>query len=142
MTRNELTDQFLDVHQALHRTWKTLFFNLAGGELSPGQLMVLFLLKRKQPLRGSDVAKECGVTRSAITQIIETLHKLGYVERTDDEHDRRVFYITLTPQGEAKLADLEAVRRELFTKSVADLTDEEIKVVITAMAKMRAALEK
>ncbi|HSX16832.1 MAG TPA: MarR family transcriptional regulator [Patescibacteria group bacterium] len=141
MRRDELVDQFLDGQQVLHRTWKTHFFKMLG-DLTPGQVMVLFLLKRKQPLRGSDVAKEIGVTRSAITQLMESLYTLGYVTRTDDEQDRRVFYITLTSAGDAKFAELEAARRELFMKSAVELTDNELQAVITANAKMLAALEK
>ena len=44
----------------------------------------------------SDLAKELGVTRSAVSQIVNKLEKQNVVRRVPDERDRKIAYIELS----------------------------------------------
>jgi DNA-binding MarR family transcriptional regulator len=49
--------------------------------------------------RLSDLAEATGVTKSAMTQLIDVLVRLGYVERVPDPHDGRATLIRRTERG-------------------------------------------
>ena len=44
----------------------------------------------------SDLAKELGVTRSAVSQIVNKLEKQDIVRRVPDDRDRKIAYIELS----------------------------------------------
>ena len=50
------------------------------------------------------LAQRAGVTRQAMTQVVDELVALGYVERRDDPNDRRRRIVSLTDEG------MEAIR--------------------------------
>ncbi|GAA3856813.1 tyrZ transcriptional regulator YwaE [Saccharothrix violaceirubra] len=56
----------------------------------------LWVLGPTQPARLADLS---GTTRSAMSNLINTLEKAGLVERTRDDQDRRVVFVALTEEG-------------------------------------------
>jgi DNA-binding MarR family transcriptional regulator len=71
--------------------------------------------------RASELARRSGLSRQALTQIVDDLERLGYVTRRDDPTDRRAKLIVYTERGHEGfrasrtiIADLERdVRRRL-----------------------------
>lgn len=51
--------------------------------------------------RISDLARVTGVTRSAMSQLVDILASLGYVERVPDPRDGRVVLVRRTKRGQA-----------------------------------------
>jgi DNA-binding MarR family transcriptional regulator len=47
------------------------------------------------------LARELGISKQAVSQLIDTMVMRGYLERTADAEDRRRMMITLTARGEA-----------------------------------------
>ncbi|MBW4721284.1 MarR family winged helix-turn-helix transcriptional regulator [Saccharothrix obliqua] len=56
----------------------------------------LWILGPTQPARLADLS---GTTRSAMSNLINTLERAGLVERRRDDHDRRVVFVALTEEG-------------------------------------------
>ena len=56
-----------------------------------------------------------GMTRGTVSQSLIVLEKKGYLEKSQDENDKRVFHVKLLPSGEALLK--KARRTELFNKA-------------------------
>ncbi|GAA3462709.1 MarR family winged helix-turn-helix transcriptional regulator [Saccharothrix longispora] len=56
----------------------------------------LWILGPTQPAR---LAELSGTTRSAMSNLINTLERAGLVERTRDGQDRRVVFVALTDEG-------------------------------------------
>ncbi|QFZ19323.1 MarR family winged helix-turn-helix transcriptional regulator [Saccharothrix syringae] len=56
----------------------------------------LWVLGPTQPARLADLS---GTTRSAMSNLINTLERAGLVERTRDAQDRRVVFVALTEEG-------------------------------------------
>jgi DNA-binding MarR family transcriptional regulator len=48
-----------------------------------------------------NLTRELGISKQAVSQLIDTMVMRGYLERTADDEDRRRMLITLTPRGEA-----------------------------------------
>jgi DNA-binding MarR family transcriptional regulator len=47
------------------------------------------------------LTRELGISKQAVSQLIDTMVMRGYLERTPDTEDRRRMLLTLTPRGEA-----------------------------------------
>lgn len=47
------------------------------------------------------LTRELGISKQAVSQLIDTMVTRGYLERTPDTDDRRRMLLTLTPRGEA-----------------------------------------
>ncbi len=69
--------------------------------LSFGDFIVLLHVSRADDgrLRRVDLARELGLTASAVTRILIPLEKIGLVSRQTDERDGRVGYAVLTKRG-------------------------------------------
>ena len=48
----------------------------------------------------SALTRELGISKQAVSQLIDTMVMRGYLERTPDPDDRRRMLLTLTPRGE------------------------------------------
>jgi DNA-binding MarR family transcriptional regulator len=81
--------------------------------------------------RASELARRSGLTRQALTQIVDDLERLGYVTRCDDPTDRRAKLVVYTDRGRdgfrasrAIIADLERdVERRLGAARYAHLRE-------------------
>ncbi len=100
------------------------------------QASVLMLLMHEGRKTMSEVALALGVSKSAATQLLDSLIEQGFVERTQDEKDRRVAYVDLSRNG---IRHLKRVRRggaRQMTQLFDLLTDEELKQIETITAKL------
>jgi DNA-binding MarR family transcriptional regulator len=48
-----------------------------------------------------DLARDLGISKQAVSQLIDTMVMRGYLARTPDTEDRRRMLLSLTPRGEA-----------------------------------------
>lgn len=70
--------------------------------ISQTKLAILMYLSGEPEHRASPsaLAKHCGVSRAAMTGLLDGLEQDGYVERDSHPSDRRALMITLTPNGQ------------------------------------------
>lgn len=122
------------MHTCMLRT-----FDEAG--IAPSQLQLLHLIGRQQPVSLKVLAADMRLTPGAITQTVDGLVQVGYVERESGKDDRRVITVSLTPTGREKASLLERQKQALLTKVVADLDDDEVAVYLRVQQKMLAYLE-
>ena len=69
---------------------------------------VLMILSRSESksCKQNEISQLMLVSRANITGLVDSLGRLGLVERTNDPHDRRVNIVKILPKGEKLLADL------------------------------------
>ena len=79
-----------------------------GADASPWRFAVLFLIDANPGLTQGDLAAAIRRNTSSLTPVLDDLCRLGYVVRDRLESDRRAYTLTLTPAGQAVLADLMA----------------------------------
>lgn len=96
-------DAFGVSYNVLHLAYKLItdyeaLVHREQGWTMPGfRLMFkLWILGPTQPARLADLS---GTTRSAMSNLINTLEKAGLVERSRDGQDRRVVFVALTEEG-------------------------------------------
>jgi len=75
--------------------------------LSFGDFIVLLHISHAEDarLRRVDLARELGLTASAVTRMLIPLEKIGLVSRQNDDNDGRVGYAVLTKAGREILRD-------------------------------------
>lgn len=83
-------------------------FNLSAGRFT---LMAL-LNGYKDGMMPSELAQRVGVTQATISGLINSLEKAGIVKRLSHEKDGRSFVIQLTPEGDAKVAEIMPLYQE------------------------------
>jgi DNA-binding MarR family transcriptional regulator len=69
---------------------------------------VLMILSRSQSkaCKQNEISQLMLVSRANITGLVDSLARLGLVERTNDPHDRRVNMVKILPKGDNLLEDL------------------------------------
>ncbi len=93
-------------------------------EITDTQYVVLRAV-RKAPCNTSYLAHMLGVTLSAITALINRLHRMGLVTRQRHEKDRRQVWISITPKGSQVLEDVEERRNLLLAVYLSRIPEDE-----------------
>jgi DNA-binding MarR family transcriptional regulator len=103
------------------------------GGMSLTSLSTLATLERTGPRRVTDLAVVEGVTQPAMTAVVRSLERSGFVQRREDPADGRVALIAITREGN----DLLRIRRrsgaEAFEQLVNKLPAEEKALLIAAL---------
>lgn len=98
------------------------------------QLTTLATIDRRGPLPIGALAEEEQVGAPTATKIVDKLHAAGYVERRNDDVDRRVRRVAISPRGEQLLRQIRARRTAWLSTRLADLSDTELHVLTEALA--------
>ena len=77
--------------------------------ITPGQMIVLYTLYKKDGASITDLSKRCYLDNSTLTGLMDRLERLQLVSRVDVPGDRRAFSIFLTPQALAMREQVFAV---------------------------------
>jgi DNA-binding MarR family transcriptional regulator len=96
---------------------------------------------RKGPCNTSFLAHMLGVTLSAVTALINRLHRMGLVTRQRHEKDRRQVLITITPKGLKLLSEVEEKRNLLLALYLAKVSAEERIQLLELLQKAVALFE-
>ena len=112
-------------------------FGINGARYS--LLRALYFAKDKR-LQQSEVARVMNVTSPNVTQLIDALEKDGLVERVVNESDRRVTYAELTPEGDAKCAEIVPAMAQFMKQTCDALSTEEKAQLVRLLTKLRGHL--
>lgn len=129
--------EFLDLHG---RTSKAL--RAASDEgmrrhgLHLGQNYLLALLWERDGRTPGEIAAALHVTTPTIVKMATRMADAGLLTRRRDEHDNRLVRLWLTDEGRTLQEPVEAERRALEEKVLADLTAPERKHLMAALTKI------
>lgn len=114
---------------------------LSKGDLTVSQMHQLSLIQSSEPISLKALAARMQLTPGAVTQIVDSLEGIGYVERKQDEHDRRVTNISISPAAAQKMADFKKTSQQVFRQASRSLSEEELAAFLKAQQKMLAYFE-
>ena len=124
MSREELIQGIVEdlarcQRPAMNASWKQ--FGLSHAQMS--MLYLLFYHKSSSP---KQIAEFLGITKSAVTQLLDPLVDEGLVKRQPDPKDRRYVQLSLTTDGRAVLKKMAThkfagLRSRLESLSTAEL---------------------
>ncbi len=84
-------------------------------DMTPTQIDILTLLKRRGPIRVLSSAKLLGTTQANASRVISTLERKGLVEKETDPLDGRAVLVSLTTEGDRLAADQTEFPEALLT---------------------------
>ncbi len=85
----------------------------------------------------TELARILDMGKAPMTGLIDRLEASGFVERQPDAHDRRAKRIVITERGHAVLDQMATVGRRLNRTILAGLSQDEIQVAETVLARMK-----
>ena len=94
-------------------------------DLTMAQFQALHVVWRLGRVSGRQLAKELGVTPAAVVPLCDRLEEQGYVQRTRDSSDRRVWWSQLTPAGKDIFERVTAVPRARVGPALASLSEDD-----------------
>ena len=116
---NTIKELDLVVSRLIYRV-RVLHTRHTVDKITDTQFIVLRSLK-KAPCNTSFLAHMLGVTLSAVTALVNRLHKMELVTRKRHEDDRRQVWITITPKGMQVLKEVEEKRNLLLAMYLAKM---------------------
>jgi len=142
MKREELIEAIFADMQQLHRSGVARFHALMGEvNISPSQMELLMIVKHQQPISVKEIAAHMHLTPGAVTQLMEGLVSIGYLERHPDERDRRVTNVSLGSESIKKLKALWEKRKTVLTNIMQGLETEELATMHKVMQIMLGDME-
>jgi len=97
-------------------------FEAHGSGLRGYHYRLLAALEEWGPASQADLGRSTGIDRSDVTAALAELEARGLVERTVDPEHKRRNIVTLTPEGDAQLRELDAVIEGIQDELLAPLT--------------------
>ncbi|MFB3161813.1 MarR family transcriptional regulator [Neobacillus sp. 179-J 1A1 HS] len=95
----ELIDRYVSVSFEVNKKAEALIKNQIEEDLTIDQHYIIGYIQKSEECTSTELAEAFEVNKSAITAIINRLADRGLIERTRDENDRRVVYLTLSEKG-------------------------------------------
>ncbi len=94
--------------------------------LSHAQLGMLYMISYHHQVNPKDVADYLGISKSAVTQLLEPLVDKDLVRRRNDAHDRRVVRLSLSSNGKKVLHQLNKYKYAGIRSSLDSLSAKEL----------------
>ncbi len=121
------SDAYISLRRAGNVIAAKLNRHITENNLTSGQFGILEALFHLGSLSQRELAKKVLSSKGNITMIIDNLEKQGFVKRTADPNDRRVFIIQLTPNGKTFIGKIVPSHIEKITQMMSVLTIDELK---------------
>jgi DNA-binding MarR family transcriptional regulator len=132
------------VGTALRETFRafarSLSHNLSGFDLTLNMWFVLRALWERDDLAQVDLARRLEVTPAAIVGLVNSLEKLGLVERQRSPTDGRSFRVHLTPKGNDLRVKATAQALQVDAKALRGLSVADVETLLRLMSRLRSNL--
>jgi MarR family transcriptional regulator for hemolysin len=88
---------------------------------------LLHLARAPAPLRQKELAQALSLDHSSVVRTLDALQAAGFIERREEDADRRAKAILLTEAGRAIVEQVEAVSHSVWNETLTGLSDEDIR---------------
>ena len=111
-------------------------------DMEPAAYGLLSVIRRKGPIRLTELASCIGVGKPSVSRQIAFLESLGLVSKEADPLDGRAQSIRLTARGEDKMHQVQDARREVFRERLSEWPAEDLQALAAYMGKLNATYER
>ncbi|MCU1528395.1 MAG: hypothetical protein JWP75_2158 [Frondihabitans sp.] len=126
-----------DVRQSVLRLSRRLRQQKADTGISDAQLAALGFLLQNEPLTIGALSEHEGVTPPSMNRTVNNLVELGFVERGNDDDDKRKVVLRTTPAGASFVLETRRRRDEWLVPRLAKLTVDERRALTEATRILR-----
>ena len=110
-------------------------------QLPDAELRCLVLFSDVRYLTATDIALKMNVVKSRVSKIVDGLLKKRFIQRVKDPEDSRISLLSLTPQGQKKLNEINIFLQDVHYQMLLQLTPEERKTVLANLNVLRSSME-
>ena len=111
-------------------------------DVLPGQSKILQCLDEYGPLTPKEIGKLCIVDKSTTTSLLNKMEKMHYIEKKNQNHDKRSIQIHLTTLGKEKTQLVKQICQESNQVLLQSLSKIEQKEIIDILKKINDSLVK
>lgn len=104
--------------------------------LSPAEYHGIAAINPGEKINGSDVSRKLNLSPSRASRVIDKMVKNGYLERENDDIDRRICFITLAPKGVALKKKIDAFRLDCDKRIRKQLSSSEVEFFAGSIKKI------
>lgn len=104
------------------------------------EIYLLQFLRRRSPLRVSELADEMKIPISTLSRSIGRLQKRGLVTRRQDPQDKRIMLVSLLSKGEKTVLDVEEHSFEMIMKNLAEFKAQDIAAFVQTARQLNTIL--
>lgn len=97
--------------------------------ISQQHYMILKLLEGDKHLYISEFVDTLSITKPQMTSLLDKLIELGYVNRTNDQDDRRRVYISITKEGKSITSKINDAINNLLDNRLIILSETELETL-------------
>lgn len=108
--------------------------------MTRAQGVILARLARQPGMTQNEMAGLCEVEPITVGRLVDRLEARGLLERRLDPSDRRIRRLHLLPAAEPILKEIQRYKEELFREVTADLDEQTVELVTSALLKMKTQL--
>lgn len=124
----------------LHQIHLAIFAEeCARFQVTPVQFSVLSALQEHGRSDQISLARETGIDRTNVAEVLHRLQSRGLVVRTPGEHDRRTRYASLSRKGAALVKSMAAAAKRAHDRTVAPLAPEQRAPFLAALRELVSA---
>ena len=107
-------------------------------QLTPKQFVAMEFISKNPCISQKNIAENIGTAPAVMVGILDDLSKRGLLKRKRSPHDRREYYVQLTPKGVSMLAEIRKMAFEVedLYQEKTGMTDEERATILPILRKM------
>lgn len=136
-----LLDRLDQIFQQLLRRMHGELAQKMEKDVTGSQFVVMKTIFEQGQMTVSAVAEALEVSLSAVTALVDRLHRAGYVERSRDENDRRLVWLKVTPAGKEKVGACLAARRQVMRDILGRLPQEDLEELVKIYEKLLSIIQ-
>lgn len=125
-----IIDEFLKADIAIAADERHYLDKRGFSKLTLNEIRLLGLIQRTPEPTMSLLAKTLGITMGTLTSVVSRLERRGYLLRERQEHDRRVIFVKLLPEGETAANAYTDFFRERVKVAQKHFTSEEVETIL------------
>jgi DNA-binding MarR family transcriptional regulator len=107
-------------------------------QLTPKQFVAMEFISKNPCISQKNIAENIGTAPAVMVGILDDLSKRGLLKRKRSPHDRREYYVQLTPKGMSMLAEIRKMAFEVedLYQEKTGMTDEERATILPILRKI------
>ena len=110
-------------------------------ELPDAEFRCLGLFANERYLTAKSIAHKMNVVKSRVSKIIDGLIRKNFIQRTRDPEDSRIQLLSLTPEGQKKLNEINGFMNEVYGQVLSQMAPDQRQAMLTNLDILKASME-
>lgn len=129
------------VHRLIHREHHYINPVITGSGMGRGQGLVLRTLAENDGMTQTEIAEKLDIRPSSLGELVLKLVENGFVERRQNENDKRVINVYLTEKGRGVEKEFINLRQQSAESWCAGLSENEKSQLFELLSKLISSME-